>query len=149
MTGFHKKIPYCSPSTSPEKQKKNRSGTQPQIRSENTPAMIRAYQILLVLQQLVNNNNSAIFYNTINKISKFSKSLTITMPTFDGKPEKFELIENLSQRSLKIYNQLTENDRINYFHFLMSGDALQLFENITGPTRENLGKFLAVFRRCT
>ena len=29
----------------------------------------------------------------------------------------------------------------------MSGDALQTFKNINGPTRKNLGEILAVFRR--
>ena len=69
------------------------------------------------------------------------------MPTFDGKTEKFELFEDLFQTSLKIHNQLTEDDRINYFHSLMRGDALQTFKNISGPTRENLEEILAVFRR--
>ena len=61
-----------------------------------------------------NNNNSATFHNNINRISKLPKSLTTTMPTFDGKTEKFELFEDLFQTSLKIHNQLTEDDRINY-----------------------------------
>ena len=82
-----------------------------------------------------------------HRISKLPKSLTTTMPTFDGKSEKFELFEDLFQTSLKIHNQLTEGDRINYFHSLMRGDALQTFKNINGPTRENLGEILAVFRR--
>ena len=69
------------------------------------------------------------------------------MPTFDGKSEKFELFENLFQTSLKIRNQLTEEDKINYFHSLMRGDALQTFKNITSPNREKLGKILTVFRR--
>ena len=69
------------------------------------------------------------------------------MPTFDGKSENFELFEDLFQTSLKIHNQLTEDDRINYFHSLMRGDALQTFKNINGPTRENLEDILAVFRR--
>ena len=69
------------------------------------------------------------------------------MPTFDGKSEKFELFEDLFQTNLKNHIQLTEEDRINYFHSLMRGDALQTFENINGPTRENLGENLAVFRR--
>ena len=68
------------------------------------------------------------------------------MPTFDRKFEKFELFEDLFQTSLKIHNQLTEDDRINYFHSLMRGDALQTFKNINGPTRENLEEILAVFR---
>ena len=146
-TGVHEEVTYCSPSTSSGKQKKNRSTSQPQFRSENTPATIEADQILLALQQLANNNNSANFHNNINRISKLPKSLTTTMPTFDGKTEKFELFEDLFQTSLKIHNQLTEDDRINYFHSLMRGDALQTFKNINGPTRENLAEILAVFRR--
>ena len=70
MTGIHEEVTYCSPSTSSEKQKKNRSTSQPQFRSENTPATIEADQILLALQQLANNNNSANFHNNINRISK-------------------------------------------------------------------------------
>ena len=147
VTGFHEEVMYCSPSTSSGKQKKNRSTSQPQFRSENTPATIEADRILVALQQLANNNNSANFHNNINGISKLPKSLTTTMPTFDGKSEKFELFEDLFQTSLKIHNQLTEEDRINYFHSLMRGDALQTFKNINGLTRENLGEILAVFRR--
>ena len=67
------------------------------------------------------------------------------MPTFDGKTEKFELFEDLFQTSLKIHNQQIEDDRITYFHSLMRGDALQAFNNINGPTRENLEEILAVF----
>ena len=147
VTGVHEEVMYCSPSTSSGKQKKNSSTSQPQFRSENTPATIEADQILLALEQLANNNNSASFHNNINKISKLPKSLTTTMPTFDRKSEKFELFEDLFQTSLKIHNQLTEEDRINYFHFLMRRDALQTFKNNNGPTRENLGEILAVFRR--
>ena len=52
MTGVHEEVTYCPPSTSSGKQKKNRSTSQPQFRSENTPATIKADQILLALQQL-------------------------------------------------------------------------------------------------
>ena len=48
---------------------------------------------------------------------------------------------------MKIHNQLTEEDKINYFHSLMRGDALQTFKNITSPNRENLAEILTVFRR--
>ena len=78
---------------------------------------------------------------------KLPKSLTTTMPTFDGKSKKFELIEDLFQTSLKIHNQLTEEDKINYFHSLMRIDALQTFINISSLNRENLAEFLTVFRR--
>ena len=147
MTATQEEIPYCSPTTSSGKQKKARSTSQPQFRSEKTPATIEADQILLALQQLATNSNSANFNNNISRISKLPKSLTTTMPTFDGKSEKFELFEDLFQTSLKIHNQLTEEDKINYFHSLMRGDALQTFKNITSPNRENLGDILTVFRR--
>ena len=147
VTGVHEEVIYCSPSTSSGKQRKNRSTSQPQFRSESTPATKEADQILVALQQLANNNNSANFHNKINRISKLPKSLTTTVPTFDGKSEKIELFEDLFQTSLKIHNQMTEEDRINYFHSLMRGDALQTFKNINGPTREILGKIVAVFRR--
>ena len=140
-------IPYCSTSTSSGKQKKARSTSQPQFRSENTPVTLEADQILLALQQLATNSNTANFNNNISRISKLPKSLTTTMPTFDGKSEKFELFEDLFQTSLKIHNQLTEEDKINYFHYLMRGDALQTFKNITSPNRENLLEILTVFRR--
>ena len=69
------------------------------------------------------------------------------MPTFDGKSEKFELFEDLFQTSLKIYNQLTGEDKINYFHSLMRGVGLQKFINISSPNRENLAEILTVCRR--
>ena len=75
------------------------------------------------------------------------KPLTTPMPMFDGKSEKFELFEDLLQTSLKNHNQLTKEDRFNYFHSVMRGDALQTFRNNNGPTREILGKILAVCRK--
>ena len=147
MTATKEEIPYCSPTTSSGKQKKARSTSQPHFRSENTPATIEADQILLALQQLATNSTSVNFNNNISRISKLPKSLTTTMPTIDGKSEKFELFEDLFQTCLKIHNQLTEEDKINYFHSLMRGDALQTFKNITSPNRENLGEILTVFRR--
>ena len=69
------------------------------------------------------------------------------MPTLDGKSQKFELFEDLFQTSVKIHNQLTEEDKIYYFHSLMRGAALQTFKNIASPNRENLGEILTVFRR--
>ena len=145
MTGTQEEIPYCSPGTSSGKQKEARSTGQPQFRSENPLATIEAGQILLALQQLATNSNSANFNNNNNRISKLPKSLTTTMPT--GKSEKFELFEDLIQTSLKIHNQLTEEDKIDCFHSLMRGDALQTFKNVTSRNRENLGEILTVLRR--
>ena len=63
-------IPYCSTSTSSGKQKKARSTSQPQFRSENTTATLEADQVLLALQQLATNSNSANFNNNISRISE-------------------------------------------------------------------------------
>ena len=148
MTATQEEIPYCSPTTSSGKQKKARSTSQPHFRSENNPTTVEADQILLALQQLATNSNSVNFNINLSRISKVPKSLRTTMPTFDGKSEKFELFEDLFQTSLKNLNQLTEEDKINYFHSLMRGDALQTFQiNITSPNRENLGEIVIVFRR--
>ena len=92
------------------------------------------------------NNNSAKFHNKINKNSKLLKSPTTTMPTFYGRSEKIEPFEDLMQTSLKIHNQLTEDDKINYFHSFMRRDALKTFKNISDPTRGKFGEILAVFR---
>ena len=147
VTAVHEETPYCFSGISSGKQKKALSATQPQFRSENTPATIEEDQILLALQQLATNSNSANVNNNSNRIPKLPKSLTTTMPTFDGKSEKFELFEDLFQTSLKIHNQLTEEDKLHFFHSLLRGDALQTFKNISSPNRENLTEILTVFRR--
>ena len=147
VTGVHEEVTCCSPSTSSGNPKRYRFTSQPKFRSKNTPATIKADEFLLALQQLANSNNSLNFHDNINRISKLQKLPTTTMPTFDGKSEKFELFEDLFQTSLKLHTPLTEGDRINYFHSFMRGDALQTFKNINGPTRENLGEILAVFRK--
>ena len=147
VTAVQGDFPYCSCGISSGKQKKARSTSQPQFRSENSPATIEADQISLAPQQLATNSNSANFNNNITKISKLPKSLTTTMPTFDGKSEKIELFEDIFQTRLKIHNQLTEEDKINYFHSLMRGDALQTFKNISSRNRESLTEILTVFRR--
>ena len=74
-TETQEEIPYCSSSTSLGKQKKVRSPSQPQFRSENTPATIEADQILLALQQLATNSNLVNFNNNISRISKLPRSL--------------------------------------------------------------------------
>ena len=147
VTGVQEGVPYCSPGTLAGKQKKARSTSQPQFRSENTPATIEADQIFLALQQGATNSYSANFNSNINRISKLLKSLTTTMPTFDGKSEKFELFEDLFQTSFEIHKQLTDEDKIKYFHSLMRGDAPQTFKSITSLNRETLGEILTVFCR--
>ena len=147
VTAVQEEIPYCSSGNCSGRQKKARSTSQPQFRSENTPAIIEADQILLALQQLATNINSANAKNNSNKGSKLPKSLMTAMPTFDGKSEKFELFEHFFQTSSEIPNQLTEEDKIHYFHSLLRGDALPTFKNISSPNRKNLAEIFTVFHR--
>ena len=85
VTEIQEEIPYCSIGTSSGKQKTARSTRQPQFCSEKTSATTEEDQVLLALQQLASNSNSAVINNNINKISKLPKSLTTTLPNFDGK----------------------------------------------------------------
>ena len=148
VTGVQQEIPYCSLGTSTGKQRKARSTSQPQFRSQNTRATIEADQILLALQQLAGSSNSANFNNNNNnRVSELPKSLTTPMPTVDGKSENFELFEDLFQTSLKIHNRTTEEDKINYLHTLVRGDAPQTFKNVTSLHSENLREILTVFHR--
>ena len=66
-TAVQEEIHYCSSGISSGKQKKARTTSQPQFHSENTPATIEADQILLTLQQLATNSNSAKVNNNSNR----------------------------------------------------------------------------------
>ena len=134
MTATQDEITYYSSTTSSGKEKKARSTRQPQFRSDVTSATIEADQILLALQKLAMNSNSANFNNNNSRISKLPNSLTTTMPTFDGNSKKFELFEDLFQTSLKIHNQLTEEDKINNFHSLMCVMLYSLSKTSLAPT---------------
>ena len=51
-------------------------------------------------------------------------------------------------RSLSCLNIFSQRaSKFNHFHSLMRGDALQTFKTNNGPTRQNLGEILAVFRK--
>ena len=147
VTGFQEEFPCCSPRTYSGKQMRTRSTSQPHFRSENTPATIEADQILMALQLLASNSTSANVNNNISRISKLAKSLTTTMPTFDGKSEKVELFEDMFQNSLKIHKQLRDDGKINSLQPLINGDALRMFEDVSSTNRENLGEIPTVFRR--
>ena len=90
---------------------------------ENTPATIEADQILLAFQLLASNSITAKFNKNINRNSKLRQPLTTKKPIFNGHSEKFELTENLFPTNHTMHNQLTEEDKKNYFHSLMRGDV--------------------------
>ena len=75
------------------------------------------------------------------------KALTPSLPTFDGKSEKFELLEDLFRNNIKKYPHLTEPQKINYFHSLLRGDALQAFCNIEDSKKDSLDDIMTIFKR--
>ena len=75
------------------------------------------------------------------------KTLTASLPTFDGKSEKFELFEDLFRNNIKMYPHLTEIQKINYFHSLLRGDTLQAFCNIEDSKKDSLDEIMTIFKR--
>ena len=75
------------------------------------------------------------------------KALTASLPTFDGKSDKFELFQDLFRNNIKMYPHLTEHQKINYFHSLLRGDALQAFCNIEDSKKDSLDDIMTIFKR--
>ena len=67
--------------------------------------------------------------------------------TFDGKTEKFELFEDLFHTMIKMQPEMTEQMKINHFHYLLRKNALQTFRNISSANRQTLEDVLIIFRR--
>ena len=70
------------------------------------------------------------------------------MPTTNEKSEKFKFLDDLSQKCLELHKQLRKEEKKDFFHSLLRGEALHTFENISSRNWENLGENLTVFR-CT
>ena len=80
------------------------------------------------------------------------KALTASLPVFDksdksGKSEKFELFEDLFRNNIKMYPHLTEIQKIDYFHSLLRGNALQAYCNLDDTKKDNLEEVITAFKR--
>ena len=75
------------------------------------------------------------------------KALTASLPVFDGKSEKFELFEDLFRNNMKMYPQLTEIQKINYFELQHRGNALQAYCNLDDTKKDNLEEVVTAFER--
>ena len=75
------------------------------------------------------------------------KALSASLPVFDGKSEKFELFEDLFRNNIKMYPHLTEIQKINYFHSLLRGNALQAYCNLDDTKKDNLEEVITAFKR--
>ena len=81
---------------------------RPKIRSQRQPASKERPVVARTLFGADRNDNPAL---------PMPKALTATLPTFDGKTEKFELFEDLFRNNIKMYPHLTELQEINYFNY--------------------------------
>ena len=75
------------------------------------------------------------------------KTLTALLPVFDGKFEMFEIFEDLFQNSIKMYPHLIEIQKINYFHSLLKGNALQAYCNLDDAKKDNIEEVITAFKR--
>ena len=75
------------------------------------------------------------------------KTLTASLPTFDGKSEKIEHFEDLFRNNIKMYTHLTEIKKINYFYSLLRGNALQAFCNIEDTKKDSLDEIMTIFKQ--
>ena len=66
---------------------------------------------------------------------------------YDGKNEKFELLEDLFHTMLKMQPEMTEAMKINHFHAHLRKEARQTFRNISALNKKTLDDVLIVFRR--
>ena len=80
-------------------------------------------------------------------LPRVPKSLSTTMPTFDGRNDKFEHFEDLSTTSIKVHPNISEEEQIHYFHSLLKGEALQTYRNMTDTNRSSLGDIISTFRK--
>ena len=67
--------------------------------------------------------------------------------TFDGKSEKFELLEDLFHTRIKMQPEMSEQMKINHFHSLLRKNALQTFRNFSTANRQTLEDVLVIFTR--
>ena len=98
-----------------------------------------------IIEKLLQSLQTATNYNS--GVPRLPKAMSTTMPTFDGKTDKFEHFEDLFQTSFKVYPNITEEEKIHYFHSLLRDEALPTFRIMTEVTREHLNDIIAGFRR--
>ena len=58
-----------------------------------------------------------------------------------------ELFEDLFRNNIKMYPHLTEIQKINYFHSLLRGNALQAYCNLDDTKKDNLEEVITAFKR--
>ena len=76
------------------------------------------------------------------------KALTASLQVFDGKFEKIELFEGLFKKNIEMYPHLTEVQKLNFFHSVLRGNALQAYCRLNEAKKVNLEEVNTAFKRC-
>ena len=75
------------------------------------------------------------------------KPVSTNTTFFDGKNEKFELLDNLFHTEFKMQPETTETMKSKHFHALLRKETLQIFRKISASNRRTPVDELMVFRR--
>ena len=110
---------------------------RPKIRSQSQPASIERPAVARTLFGAEKNDSTLL---------PMPKALTGSLPTFDGKSEKFELFEDLSATILKCIHISRKSKKQTTFS-LLRGDALQAFCNIEDSKKDSLEEKMTIFKR--
>ena len=81
------------------------------------------------------------------KFAPMPKALTASIPVFVGKPKNSNCSKTYSQNKIRKYPHLTEIQKINYFHPLLRGNALQAYCNLEDAKKDNLEEVITAFKR--
>ena len=118
--------------------------TSPNLVSEACRLRMRGFSDKFMNKMLESLYNSS---RKIPTLPQLPKALSSTMPTFDGKSEKFEHFEDLFQTSLTVDTVISEQEKIHYFQSLLRSLS-QTIRNMTEATKTNLNDIKSGFRRC-
>ena len=110
---------------------------RPKIRPQSQPTSKERPTVARTLFGAERNDNPAL---------PKPKALTASLPTFDGKTEKFDIFEYLFRNNIKMYSHLTELQN-EHFYSLLRGDALQALCNIEEAKKDSLEEIMTIFKR--
>ena len=131
----------------------------PSTQHQNLSTQVSQDNNLPLIEQTPNQNSDA--NNSINRLvdaiagiatqqrpqaATLFKPVSTKLLIFDGKHEKFELLEDLFLNLLKMQPEMTEAMKINHFHEHVRKEAHQTFRNISESIKKTLDDVLIVFR---
>ena len=126
------------------------------------PTHLSPYNLLALVEQIPQGQNTD-SSNPINKLAETTAdnasqqhpqtSSALFKPTakntlvFEGKNEKLELLEDLSQTMLKMQPEISEAKKVNHFNSRLRKQTLQTFRNINTSNEQTLESVFIIFKQ--